>query len=567
MILENWNAVNIQLVAKSLAELIYEEVLSAQESGGYFTVTLKSGVKYKFEAKRGAWDFLQINPSSIKRSPEIENIDAAVFFQDANDDLGMSEITLTHFNEEMNNTLFSEMKVLENRENVKSSDLALLSGEELQPYLSGHPKILLNKGRIGFSTRDLEKYAPEHKDKFQLMWIAVKKNALIEACSKGLKDYFQDKLLKISFDFSMEDYSLMPVHPWQYTRFIEVQFQKEIAQKTIIPLTEMGPFYTPQISIRTLSNASDIKEFDLKLSLTILNTSAYRGISSESISVGPELSEYMAEMCQADPLLKAANTDVLKEVYASGLIHQGFGAIKEAPYRYKELLGCVVRESASSKLKADEKAIMTGALFYVDNDGQSLIGEYIKRSGVSAQEWIKSYFAHVVIPLYHLQLTKGIGIVSHGQNIVLKLKSNLPAGMFIKDFQGDLRINQDFIHHFPENFKQLKALPGNYLIHDLITGHFITVLRFISPILEVQNILSEKEFYSLLGMEIDNYLKKFHPHLPVNNPMNLLRPEFEKVILNKVRFKIGYEDSSARPLPLLGKNLINPLAATYKDIL
>lgn len=566
MSLENWNIANSQLIAKSLAELLYEEILVATEDQGIFSVTLKSGIRYEFKATRGSWNFLQIESGSLKRIPHLEPLEAGVFFQDANADLEMSEITLAHFTEEMNNTLFSEMKVLENRRSISTSELARLSGEELQPYLSGHPKILLNKGRIGFSANDLKKYAPEYSGEFQLMWIAIKKNALIEASSVKMNDYFKQQIPN-NLNISLENYSLMPVHPWQYSRFIEVQYQKEIAQGTIVPLTEMGPFYRPQISIRTLSNVSNPKDFDLKLSLTILNTSAYRGIASDCISIGPELSDYMEDLCHKDSLLKEAGTNVLKEVYAASFIHPTYGLMKDAPYRYKELLGCVVRESASSKLADNEKAIMTGSLFYIGDDGQSLIGEYIKRSGVSAEEWILSYFSHIVIPLYHLQLTQGIGVVSHGQNIVLRLTNFKPSGMFIKDFQGDLRINQDLISNFPENLKKLKALPGNYLIHDLITGHFITVLRFISPILENQKLLNEKRFYSLLGQQIGTYLREYHPDLKINDPMNLLRPEFEKVILNKVRFKIGYEDSSVRPLPLLGTNLINPLFVASKDIL
>ena len=562
MILDYWKKVNVELVAKSLAELLYEEIFFATEDKkkGTYSVHLKSGIIYRFEAKKSTWDFFQIAPDTIERIPQIASLEATVFFQDANADLEMSDITFAHFNEELHNTLYSEMKILHNRKNRNASELALLSGEELQPYLSGHPKILLNKGRIGFSANDLEKYAPEYCGKFQLMWIAVKKSELLEASSEEMRNYFKNQLLKNDLEFTSDDYSLIPVHPWQFDRFIKVQFQKEIAQKSIIVLREMGPFYQPQISIRTLSNISDPSAYDLKLSLTILNTSAYRGIASDCIHIGPKLSEKIEQICQTDPLLIESNTSVLKEVYAASFVHPDFHAIKNAPYRYKEFLGCVVRESANSKIAKDEKAIMTGSLFFVDDKGCSLIGEYINRSGLSAEEWIKRYFSHVVIPLYHLQLSKGIGIVSHGQNIVLKLKSYKPSGMFIKDFQGDLRINQDYIKNYPESFKTIKTLPGQYLIHDLITGHFITVLRFISPILDKQKKLSEKKFYEILSLEIENYLQKYHPELKSNDPMNLLRPEFERVILNKVRFKNGYEDSAQRPLPLLGKNLINPLA-------
>lgn len=41
-------------------------------------------------------------------------------------------------------------------------------------------------------------------------------------------------------------------------------------------------------------------------------------------------------------------------------------------------------------------------------------------------------------------------------------------------------------------------LSADYLIHDLQTGHFVTVLRFISPLMQACN-LSEYRFYQLLA--------------------------------------------------------------------
>ena len=560
MSLDFWKKANRDLVAKSLAELLYEEVLPVKVENDLIVVNLKSGISYTFQGHLGAWDFYQIDTASIRRIPEYSELTAAQFFLDANENLGMSQITLAHFMEELNNTLFSEMIVLENQSSISTSALARLSGNEIQSYLSGHPKILLNKGRIGFSASDLESYAPEYQNEFQVFWLAIKKDFLLESGPFS----FEHNLLTSSeyeelvkeFNLKMNEYQLMPVHPWQYDRFIRTQYLGELYSKTIIPLKKLGQTFTPQISIRTLAG----KKFDLKLSLTILNTSAYRGISPETLKHGLELSAYIQNICDHDELLNKARTSVLKEVYASSMKHFYYSQINEAPYRYNELLGCVVREQAESKINDNEKAIMTGSLFYEDDDGHTLIGEYIKLSGLSAHEWLKKYFNHIVVPLYHLQLNYGIGIVSHGKNITLLLRDYAPAGMFIKDFQGDLRINEKFVNILPENLKQLKSLPPEYLIHDLITGHFVTVLRFISPLLEKTNLMTEVQFYSILNEVIATYLKNHHPDLSLNNSLNLLRPNFEKVILNKVRFKIGYEDSASRPLPLLGTPLKNPFA-------
>ena len=57
----------------------------------------------------------------------------------------------------------------------------------------------------------------------------------------------------------------------------------------------------------------------------------------------------------------------------------------------------------------------------------------------------------------------------------------------------------------------LVRLPSHYLIHDLLTGHFVTVLRFVSPMLESTGI-TEAEFYRLLKSTLQEYQSQ-HPEL------------------------------------------------------
>lgn len=232
--------------------------------------------------------------------------------------------------------------------------------------------------------------------------------------------------------------------------------------------------------------------------------------------------------------------------------HKAFKKIKEAPYRYHELLGSVFRESARGKMGPREKAILTAALFHQDMNGNALINEYIRLSGKTREEWLKAFFEVTLLPLLHLQTEYGIGLVAHGQNIVLILENNFPTGMILKDFHGDLRLldklPQKGEAYFGE-FTTLTRLPSHYLIHDLITGNLVTVHRFISLVFKEVSDFEEKEYYAIMTSVIAKAAGKEH----------LLRKEFERVLLNKVRFNIGYGDSSERPLPMLGNNLINPL--------
>src|SRR5690606_29286014 len=113
--------------------------------------------------------------------------------------------------------------------------------------------------------------------------------------------------------------------------------------------------------------------------------------------------------------------------------HKDFHNIKEGSYRFKELLGCVFRESVESKLLENEKAIPVASLL-IKNDETSFIKELIKESKLEVKDYLEKYFENVIIPLYHLQVSHGIGLVSHGQNLIMITKNAIPSGVIIKDF-------------------------------------------------------------------------------------------------------------------------------------
>lgn len=568
---ENWKRVNQELVAKSIGELTFEQILNPIQETSLWKLTLASGAIYTFQGKMSVWEHLKINPASLKRHQD-EVTDAAQFFIDSQSETKMSDIILGNFLEEMHNTLYSDLILHENNKKMSSVELADLSGEQIQFHLNGHPKILLNKGRIGWGIQDLARFAPESKQAFRPYWIAVKNDFLQGQHPEIdlLNECFDQKALEVflskakDLSINLNSYSFIPVHPWQWDNFIRIQFAAYLASGEMIFLGEAGDEYLPQISIRTLSNKTRPDKVDLKLPLSILNTSCVRGLPAQTISLGPEISRILTKICQYDSVLKESGIEILQEKAGVAFVHPSYAQIKEAPYRYHEYLGAIWRESADSKIEQDEKAIIAASLFYQDTRGHSLIGEYIKRSGLTVTEWLEKYFKTVVIPLYHLQLNYGVGMVAHGQNIILKLKNFAPSGMILKDFQGDLRLSTEMPPAGQDAFSTVEAeltkLPPHYLIHDLITGHFITVLRFISEVMEESDGLLEKEFYQILSLQIQNYIND----KKISDQQNLLSKTFQRVLLNKVRFAIGYADTTERPLPMVGSELLNPLFPEMK---
>lgn len=548
------------LIVKALQELQYEEVISFVHEKNSYRFIVDSNKFYTFEAKLGAWDNIQINQETLKYYVlEIEkSLDIGEFLINISSHANINDETLSQYIEEANQTLFSDVKILKNLDRFES--FLNLDFQQVDQILPGHTKLIMNKGRIGFGEEELNNYAPEFGQSFTLHWLAVKNSLLLMGVDEKLDlkslytHFFNDaEISEISKKSNFDEFILLPVHPWQWNKYLKIQFYQSILNEEIVDLGERGRKFYPQASLRTLTGVESCA-YDVKLALSILNTSCVRGIPHKYIESGQKISSFMEQIVLNDRKLN--NVRILKEQAAFAMPHKHFQGIAKGSYRYKEFFGVVFRESVSKVLSAGESAIPTAALV-LKNEKNSFIFELIEASKVNTSEWLSLYFHNVVIPLYHLQVKHGVGLVAHGQNTILVLEEGRPSGLIIKDFHGDLRLSESSPYRQHEIGKILEVLPERYLIHDLITGHFITLLRYLSQLLEEKNLITEEEFYQLLGKEVQRY--HFELGDSVSEDVNLLKPEFEKVLVNKVRFEMGYSETEQRLKPLLGKNLKNPL--------
>ncbi|MCV9878391.1 aerobactin synthase IucC [Brenneria izbisi] len=568
---EDWRRVNRLLVAKMLAELEYERTLQAEpESDGQWRISLPES-EWRFAAHRGIWGWLWIDADSVRceQSP----ITADALLRQLAPRLGMNDAQVAEHLEDLYATLRGDLQLRRQRHGMSAQDLITLDDDTLQCLLSGHPKFVFNKGRRGWGLDDLHRYAPEYRQTFRLHWLAVRREFAVwclddevsmdtllqSAMNETERQRFQQHWQALDLT---EAWLPMPVHPWQWQQKIALHFLPQLAEREIVSLGEFGDHYLAQQSLRTLTNASRRSKLDIKLPLTIYNTSCYRGIPGKYIAAGPLASRWLQHIVANDPTLNASGAVVLGEPAAGYLAHSGYQTLKQAPYRYQEMLGVIWRENPSCYLHPDEQAILMATLMECDEQGQPLIGAYIAQSGLDAETWLRQLFRVTVVPLYHLLCRYGVSLIAHGQNITLAMKKGCPQRVLLKDFQGDMRLTQ-------EDFPERRSLPdavsavtvrlsADYLIHDLQTGHFVTVLRFISPLTERLGI-SETRFYQLLAGELQVYMDD-HPHLAERFALfDLFKPTIIRVVLNPVKLTFSEHDGGNRMLPNYLQDLPNPL--------
>lgn len=573
----DWQIVNQRVMARTLAECAWEGLLNPVSEEkirqGTNRFRLDTGAHtFQFEARRTPWDYLWIHPESIRRNGYPFH-DAIQLVLDCRDAFAMSDITLGNFIEELNNTLAGDLLRQQEMAGIDAAQLLDLPAIRLEGLLDGHPKVLANRGRLGWGQDDLHRYSPEAGQPVRLRWVAVHRATGIrtfgtpapEQCLTG------EECRQLASYLDSPDWQLLPVHPWQWQQFIQPQYAALLQAGTLVDLGELGEAYLPQQSIRTLSNAEKPGRCDLKLALTILNTSCYRGIPPEPMAWAPELSRWLSDLARQDPLLAEKGLTVQQELGGLHLPHPHQQQVQGTPYRYREMLGAVWRESLASKLSEGEQGWIFAVLMQCDGVDEPLVAEIIRRSGWPVERWLKQLFERVTLPLYHLLCRYGVGLVAHGQNLGVIFRHYRPERVVIKDFHGDLRVEDGGAPvraGLPKELaEQLPGLPAAHLLHDLYTGHLVTGLRFLSPLLEDRLGLPETRFYQLLYQCLHRYQRE-HPELArAFARFDLLRPAMERVCLNRVRFRIGYGDDAARPTPALGPELANPLSPLHHTVL
>jgi siderophore synthetase component len=569
---EAWERANLLLLSKMLREFIYEEIINPYEvEKGKYVSTFNwedtEGTLYIFKAKKRMFDSYEVLPETIKilsKNKESLSYSKAVnLLLSLCLDGKVTSSTAGHLVKEYFQTLVADLHLDYNAKPV--NQLVDMSYEDLEGEMKGHPWITYNKGRIGFMYEDYLKFAPEQKNAVNLSWIAVHKevgsfhsledlsysDVINQELSQKNKSAFNKTLKQLGLN--TDNYYYMPIHEWQWNNMIVPLYAEYIANQFIIPVGESDDYYLPQQSIRTFVNVSNRDKYHVKLPMSILNTLVYRGLPSERTVIAPQVTKHIKDLRENDPFLRdQCKIGLLGEVATMNVDQKTFLRIPGVPYQYLEMLGVVWRESIYQELKENEQAITLAALLHIDGDGNALVSEYIKKSGMSSRGWVDSLMRAILPPLLHYLYKYGTVFSPHGQNTVLVLKNGKPERIIMKDFVDDVNISDQPIPELielPSELKQvLRSEPPQGLTQFILTGLFICHFRYLSDILEKYEGISESNFWWSVRKEILDYQSKF-PDLKERFEMfDLLQPSFVKLTLNRNRmFDYGYEDDNDRP--------------------
>ncbi|MDV6012738.1 IucA/IucC family siderophore biosynthesis protein [Haloechinothrix sp. LS1_15] len=577
---QTWRRAGAELLAKTLGELSYEDLLRPQPvSGEEYRIELPGGVTYEFTARRGAFADWRVAPDRIVRvvgATREQATDPLLFLRDAHTALGISGDTAGHLARELTATLAADTR-LRGSNTLSVAELAEVPYAELEGHQTGHPWLVPNKGRVGFSASDSERYAPEARQPYRLPWIAVHRSLATYRAVAGLD---RDVLLAGELDeatrhrftvalaahgVAVEEYEWLPVHPWQWDEVVLPTFAADVAHKRIVPLGEAPDRYRPQQSIRTLSNIDQPQRHHVKLPLSILNTLVWRGLPTERTVAAPAVTAWVLDLACSDPFLRdETGAILLGEVASVTVRHTDLESIPEVPYQYRELLGAIWRQPLEARLSPGERARTLASLLYVDGHGEAFVAELVRRCGLGAEEWLARLFGALLPPLLHFLYRYGVVFSPHGENTIVVFDGDVPRRLAVKDFVDDVNVSESGVAELESMPAEVDAAllrePPEFLRQFIQSGLFVGHFRYLAPIVEQHLGVDEDRFWTLVADEVIAYQKRF-PELAERFALfDLFTPEIDRLCLNRNRLLLdGYRDRPERPHAAVHGTVPNPL--------
>ena len=576
---KQWRLAGQRLIEMAIAEFLYEEIIQVTHlKDNRYQLTLDDQT-YTFKAQNYLLGHWQIEEGSVRELGAVEDLPAwnlHTFIRAFSNQTEVKPFTKAYLIKEMNNTWLAEAHLFD--ESRLSSEAALTaSHHEIEGMLRGHPWLIMSKGRMGFGYDDYLSAAPELSPTVKVLWLAVHRDL---AEFRSTEEWQAGRLYQYELDAeelesfeqqlhergcSCRDYFLIPVHAWQWHQWLVPTYANEIVDQRIIELGVGQDDYVPMQSIRTLCNISQPERHYVKLPVSIFNTAVYRGLPSKRNLAAPAVTAWLKQIQSQDPDLKQSGVAFLGEV-ATLTIHQPcFDQIEGAPYQFKELFGCLWRESVDPVIGTGEQALSQAALLHRDINGQSILAVLIQASGLSPLQWLKRFAEVSVTPLLICLYKYGLAFSPHGENTMLIHANGVPQKMVLKDFIDDINlVDEDFpeLASLPIEGQILLRHPAHELSHFIFTGLLMVHYRYICNVfLQDYPEYSEVEFWQTISSVIDAF-HQAHPELAERiEKFAIFRAEFEKICLNRVRlFTTSYNDEAERPVPVFLDPIANPVS-------
>jgi siderophore synthetase component len=569
------------LLCKALAEFSHERLLepSPQPGSGYgYAVRSDDGlVEYRFTARVQALDHWQIDAESITRHRGAVELplDVVDFLIELADTLGLSPQILPIYLEEISSTLSGAAYKL-TKPALTAGELAKADFQTIETGMTeGHPCFVANNGRLGFGLDDYHAYAPEAANPIPLIWLAAHRDHSTFTSSADLsydeliREELGGDVLREFADtlatrgLALDDYHLIPVHPWQWWNKLSITFAGEVAQQRLVLLGPGRDEYLAQQSIRTFFNTTVPTKHYVKTALSVLNMGFMRGLSAAYMEATPAINDWLARLIADDDILRDTGLTIIRERAAVGYHHRQYEAATSRHSPYRKMLAALWRESPVPALEPGHGLATMAALLHTDRDGRSFTAALIEQSGLTAEAWITRYLHAYLTPLLHSFYAYDLVFMPHGENVILVLDGGSVARVIFKDIAEEIAIMNPKASLPPEVQRIRADVPEDMKLLSIFTDVFDCFFRYLSSILDTEGVLAEDVFWRTVAECVRSYRDSV-PHLADRfRQYDLFAEEFAMSCLNRLQLRNNQQmvdlTDPAGALQLVG-TLRNPLA-------
>ncbi|MDM0037583.1 IucA/IucC family siderophore biosynthesis protein [Variovorax sp. J22G21] len=583
-----WAEANRLLLRKAIAEYAHELIIEPERLGPdkngfarYQVLSDDGAVCYQFEAQRLALRHWHIAPTSIRKlvNGAEQPLDALQFIIECRQRLGIREELLPIYLDEISSTLFGSAFKRMKADAPSSAELA--DAADFQTIevamMEGHPGFVANNGRLGFNAVDYRAYAPEAGSDIRVIWLAVHKAHATFASISTLgyeqllaEEIGQDTVERFTRQVSgcgvdPADYYFMPAHPWQWFNKLSIAFAGYVAERKIICLDYSSDHYTAQQSIRTFFNTSDRSKRYVKTSLSILNMGFMRGLSPYYMSGTPAINEFIKQLVDGDPFLRANGFTILQEVASMGFRNFHYEAAIPLDTPYKKMFSALWRENPLPLLAPGERLMTMAALLHVDKHGHALLPELIRRSGLGTVPWLRRYLEAYLTPLLHCFYKHDLTFMPHGENLILVLDRHVPVRAIMKDIAEECAIlDIEAKARLPERVDRLAVdVPDHFKLLGIFIDVFDGVLRHINQVLAENACCTEDDFWAAVADCVTDYQDAHPEQADKHAHYDMFVPEFLHSCLNRLQLGNNVQmvnlSDPASSLKMAG-NLANPIA-------
>ncbi|WP_435216814.1 IucA/IucC family protein [Streptomyces sp. bgisy034] len=574
-----WARANRLLIRKALAEFAHERLITPESTGaGEYVVRSDDGLtRYTFTAVLRALDHWQVDAGSITRHRDGAELPLAAldFFIELQKSLGLSDEVLPVYLEEISSTLSGTCYKLTKPE-VTVAELAGSGFQAIETGMTeGHPCFVANNGRLGFGIHEYLSYAPETASPIRLVWLAAHKSRAAFTAGVGIEyeAFLRDELGDVTLnrfrdtltdqDLDPADYLLIPVHPWQWWNKLTVTFAAEVARGYLVCLGEGDDEYLAQQSIRTFFNTSSPEKHYVKTALSVINMGFMRGLSAAYMQATPAINDWLAQLIDNDPVLRATGLSIIRERAAVGYRHLEYEAATDRYSPYRKMLAALWRESPVSSLREGESLATMASLVHVDHEGASFAGALIEQSGLTPAEWLRRYLKAYFTPLLHSFYAYDLVYMPHGENVILVLKDGVVERAIYKDIAEEIAVmDPDAV--LPPAVERLRVdVPEDKKLLSIFTDVFDCFFRFLAANLATEGILQEDDFWRTVAEVTRDYQHSVPELADRFKQYDMFAPEFALSCLNRLQLRDNKQmvdlADPAGALQLVG-NLKNPIA-------